>query len=57
MFEEVIRPVSFRTVAVVARRKRSDIVESLLVTEKVLKNLKLSIVFEDDTAAFLKDDG
>ena len=49
--------MSFRTVAVVARRKRSDIVESLLVTEKVLKNLKLSIVFEDDTAAFLKDDG
>ena len=45
--------MSFKTVALIARRSREDIVESLVSAENILKNLNLSVIFEDDTAAFL----
>ena len=45
--------MSFKTVALIARRNREDIVESLLAAEQILKNLSLNVIFEDDTAAFV----
>ena len=39
--------------ALVARRKRDDIKESLAATENILKKHNLNVIFEDHTAAFL----
>ena len=46
----------FSSVAVVARRKRKDIAETVLAVEKVLKAHQLNVVFEDVTAGFLGAD-
>jgi len=43
----------FKTVAVVARRHRRSIVDTVLAVEQVLRDRGLSIVFEDATASFL----
>jgi NAD+ kinase len=43
----------FKTVAVVARRQRKNLADTVLAVEEVLKEFGISVVFEDDTAGFL----
>ncbi|MEM7078183.1 MAG: NAD(+) kinase [Pseudomonadota bacterium] len=47
--------VQFETVAVVARRQRKNVADTVLAVEAVLRDLGCAIVFEDDTAGFLPD--
>ncbi len=48
---------SFATVAVVARREREDVVETVLAVESILHGLGVEVLIEDATAGFLADNG
>ncbi|MEM9620371.1 MAG: NAD(+) kinase [Pseudomonadota bacterium] len=51
------KKIMFNTVAVVARRLRKDIAETVLAVEQVLRDQGVAVVFEDDTAGFLPANG
>ena len=48
---------AFQTVAVVARRQRRNIADTVLAVEQVLTERGIKVVFEDATEGFLEDGG
>ena len=55
--QNTVVPQQFKCVAVVARRLRKKVVDTVLSVEKALGNLGIEVIFEDDTAGFLPANG